>query len=246
MFSIKIIDPRTISNPKSKKLYEMVVILSQRIGLPEIPQVGIFQSSEPNAFATGPSKRSSLIAVSTGLLDQMTDSELEAVIGHELSHIVNGDMVTLTLLQGVVNAFVMFLARIVAYVVSGFSREKNSKNSSSPMSFYLLTFVFEIIFMIAGSMIVSAFSRYREYRADRGSAQILGAKPMIAALSKLSAIQHSTRFPVDKRMKNVEALMISKPTSTSRKWMHLFSTHPTIEQRIERLIKLEESQLVRS
>ena len=237
MFSIKIIDPTQNSNPSTIKLCEAVVTLSQRIGLPEIPQVGIFHSPEPNAFATGPSKRSSLIAVSSGLLENLNDEEIEAVLGHELAHIANGDMVTMTLLQGVVNAFVMFLARILAFVVSGFGKDRNSRSSSSPMSFYLLTFLFEIIFMIGGSMLIAAFSRYREFRADRGSARINGARPMISALMKLQAIQTKHRMPQDRRMQNVEALMISRSRTPRRRFIPTFSTHPPLEKRIAELEK---------
>lgn len=238
MFSIQIIDPRENRNPPSMKLYETVVKLAQRIGLPEIPQVGIFHSAQPNAFATGPSKRSSLVAVSTGLLENLSDSEMEAVIAHELAHIANGDMVTLTLLQGIVNAFVMFLARIFAFFLSGMGRDRNSRNSGSPMSFYLFTFLFEIIFMILGSMVVASFSRYREFRADRGSAKVLGARPMIAALTKLEAISKGLPTTKDERYKSVEALMINKP-KTNRKWFELFASHPPIEKRIAALQEFE-------
>lgn len=241
MFSIDIIDPRQNTDPRAIKLYETVVTLSQRIGLPEIPQVGIFNSPQPNAFATGPSKRSSLVAVSTGLLDNLAASELEAVIGHELAHISNGDMVTLTLLQGIVNAFVMFLARICAFFISGLGRSRDSRSSGSPMSYYLMTFLFEIIFMIIGSMIVASFSRYREFRADKGSAKILGAKPMISALSKLKAIHEGTSFAEDRRLKNVEALMITRPNRSIKRRFELFASHPPIDKRIEALLQIEQT-----
>lgn len=238
MFSIKIIDPQQLHDPQRLKLYEMVVKLSQKIGLPEVPQVGIFHSNEPNAFATGPSKRSSLIAVSSGLLDNLNEEEIEAVVGHELSHIASGDMVTMTLLQGVVNAFVMFLARLLAFFLSGLGNKDRSSRSGSPMSFYLLTFLFEVVFMIFGSMIVAAYSRFREYRADHGSAQITSPYAMIGALTKLQALQSIVRGPADKRMQNAAALMVTTPRVGRKKWFHLFFTHPPLEARIAALQKL--------
>lgn len=240
MFSIQIIDPRENRNPPSMKLYETVVKLAQRIGLPEIPQVGIFHSSQPNAFATGSSKRSSLVAVSTSLLESLSDAEVEAVVAHELAHIANGDMVTLTLLQGIMNAFVMFLARICAFLFSGMGRDRDSRNSGSPIAFYLFTFLFEIIFMILGSMVVASFSRYREFRADRGSAKVLGARPMIGALKKLKAITEKAPSINDDRYKSIEALMINRP-KTNRKWFDLFASHPPIDKRIQALQEFEKN-----
>ncbi len=233
VFSIQIIDDHDYANPRLSHLYQTVVRLSQKIGLPEIPEVGVFHSDEANAFATGPSKRSSLVAVSTGLLQHLSDDEIEAVIGHELSHISSGDMVTMTLIQGVVNAFVMFLARLLAYVVSGLGNRDKSSRNSSPASFYLLTFLFEIVFMIGGSLIVAAFSRRREFRADKGAATVVSAESMIKALRRLESLHtHQSREKEDSRMRNAEALMIARPS----KHLMLFATHPLIEKRIERLM----------
>ena len=143
------------------QLYQMVERLARDAGLPDVPEVGVFSSPEMNAFATGPTKRRSLVAVSSGLLSHMNEKELEAVLAHEISHIANGDMVTMTLIQGIVNAFVMFLARVAAFALSSLMRGQRN-NRSSFGSYYLMTFVFEILFMILGSMVVALFSRYRE------------------------------------------------------------------------------------
>jgi len=235
MMKIHLIDPRSADH-QSLMLYKMVADLAQRAHLPEIPQVGIFHSQTPNAFATGPSKRRSLVAVSTGLIQSLSQEELEAVIGHEISHIANGDMVTMTLLQGVVNAFVMFLARILAFALSGIGRGKDQKGGSYG-SYMLFTFLFEMVFMIIGSMIVAYFSRRREFRADAGSAELLGKEPMIHALTKLKMLHptslkaHATESP------SMAALMIIK-SPNKRTFFELFSTHPPIDVRIAHLQKL--------
>jgi heat shock protein HtpX len=193
------------------------------------PQVGIFDSPEVNAFATGPTKKRSLIAISTGALRQLSKSELEAVLGHEMTHIANGDMVTMTLLQGVVNAFVMFFARILAYVIS--MRGRNNRQRSPNGAYFLLVWIFEIVFMLLGSMVIAAFSRWREYRADAGGARLSGRQNMIEALQHLDAIQ-------TKKLKGAQTSLApfmihsrQEPTLI----MKLFSTHPPIQDRISRL-----------
>ncbi|MCI5052569.1 MAG: protease HtpX [Simkaniaceae bacterium] len=196
-------------------LYDMVERLSRHAGLKAMPEVGLFHSAIPNAFATGPSERSALVAVSTGLMQRMNPRELEAVVAHEISHIANGDMVTLTLLQGIVNVFVMFLARVLAYAI-GNSRDRRGGSN------FMLVFVFEILFMILGSMVVCKFSRWREFRADAGGAMLAGKESMISALEKLSAPQEGS--------KSMNALMISGPRA-----MRLFATHPPLKERIRRL-----------
>jgi len=209
------------------KLYHMVQRLADDAGLPSTPDVGVFSSPEMNAFATGPTKRRSLVAVSTTLLNRMNEDELEAVLGHEISHIENGDMVTMTLIQGVVNAFVMFLARVAAYALSSFGRGERSGRFSYG-SYYITTFIFEILFMILGSMLVALFSRYREFRADRGGAFLSRKEYMIAALKKLGAGRERDKYPA-----SVNAMMISMPGK--RGILRLFATHPPISERIERL-----------
>lgn len=234
-FSLKIIDPRQETNPAFTQIYHTVVKLTQKIGLLEVPQVAIFHSPQANAFATGPSKRSSLIALSTGLLENLTQEEIEAVIGHELAHISNGDMVTMSLLQGLVNAFVMFLARIAAFFVSGLL--KDQKKQASSTTFYLFTILFEIVFMMGGALILAGFSRFREYRADKGSAEILGAGPMIAALTRLKSLEAEGSYKKDPRLEEAAAIMIARPKKT----FALFSTHPSVEKRIAKLKELSTS-----
>lgn len=234
LLGVRLINPNT-NNSEEKMLYNMVAKLSQEARLPDVPEVGVFRSSEPNAFATGPTKRRSLVAVSTGLLNNMSEKEVEAVIGHEITHISNGDMVTMTLLQGVVNAFVMFLARVLAYGVStALSKDKDGKSSSSYVTFSLFTFLFEIVFMLLGSMIIAFYSRRREFKADAGSAELLGKEPMILALKRLEQLQKS--YDPELKTQSVEALMIT--SSKKKSFLHLFSTHPPLNERIEKLKRL--------
>lgn len=205
-------------------LYHLVARLAKDAHLPTVPEVGIFDSPQMNAFATGPTKRHSLVAVSTGLLSRMEKSELEAVLAHEISHISNGDMVTMTLIQGIVNAFVMFLARVFAYALSSLGRSNNQR--SSYMSYYIFTILFEMIFMLMGMMVVCTFSRYREYRADRGGAILTRKESMIAALEKLN----TERVVKEKKKSPLNTLMISLP---ERGVLSLLATHPPLEKRIE-------------
>lgn len=231
IMGVRLIDPNT-QDPTKLKLFQIVERLARDANLPCTPQVGIFSSQEPNAFATGPSKRRSLVAVSTGLIERMSTPELEGVIAHELAHIANGDMITMTLIQGVINAFVMFLARILAYAVSGMGKSRqDSSSGGSVMSYMLFTMLFEIVFMILGSLVICAFSRFREFRADRGGADLAGREKMIAALQSLQRM-HSIRDPaLDKP--SMAALQISSHKKGGL--MHLFATHPPLEERIRRL-----------
>lgn len=201
-------------------LYRTVARLAQQAQLP-MPEVGVYESPEVNAFATGPSRRSSLVAVSTGLLRSMRQDEIEGVLAHELAHIRNGDMVTMTLIQGVVNAFVMFLSRIIASIV---------RNAADERYAYMLSFVVTIVLDIAlgflGLIVVAWFSRAREFRADAGGASLAGRGNMIAALRRLQ----STRELVDTSRPELATLKISGARA-----MMLFSTHPRLEDRIRAL-----------
>jgi heat shock protein HtpX len=187
-----------------------------------MPEVGIFQG-EPNAFATGAFKNSSLVAVSTGLLQGMTREEVEAVIGHEVAHIANGDMVTMTLIQGVMNTFVVFLSRVIGYLVDGFL-SKGENRSGPGIGYFITTIVLDILLGFVAAMIVAWFSRHREFRADRGSAQLMGRKqPMIQALARLGGMVPG-ELP-----KSIQAFGITSGVGK------LFSTHPPIEERIAAL-----------
>jgi heat shock protein HtpX len=229
MMGVKLIDPLTADSGQ-QRIYKMVERLAQAAHLPCTPEVGIFNSDAPNAFATGPTKKRSLVAVSTGLIQKMQPHELEAIVGHEIAHIANGDMVTMTLLQGIINAFVMFLARILAFVIARGS--KNEKESSfSYGSYYLFVYLFEIIFMILGSIVICFYSRKREFRADLGGARLSSFSNMISALNSLE--KKSDMVEVGQEKPALQAFMIySKKSSLFGK---LFSTHPPIAERVEKL-----------
>ena len=161
--------------------------LSERAGL-QMPEVAIYEG-EPNAFATGAFKNSALVAVSTGLLQGMTREEVEAVLAHEVAHIANGDMVTLTLVQGVLNTFVVFLSRVIGYAVDSFLRKGDSENTGPGMGYYITSIVLDIVLGIAASIVVAWFSRQREFRADASAAQLMGRKQlMIKALARLGFV----------------------------------------------------------
>jgi heat shock protein HtpX len=229
MLGVRVIDPST-NDPQLRQLLETVHTLARAAHLPAMPEVGIYDSPEVNAFATGPTQRRSLVAVSSGLLRKMSQEELEGVLGHEITHISNGDMVTMTLIQGVVNAFVMFLARVLAYVISGLGKGQKS-SAGSYVTFNILVIVFQIVFMILGSLVVAAYSRRREFRADKGGAQLAGREKMISALQGLQ------------RLEMVRDPKVEKPAFQSMKISHherggllaLFMTHPPLETRIQRL-----------
>jgi heat shock protein HtpX len=188
-----------------------------------MPEVAIFEG-EPNAFATGAFKNSALVAVSTGLLRNMTREEVEAVIGHEVAHIANGDMVTMTLIQGVMNTFVVFLSRVIGYLVDSFLRKGDNQSSGPGMGYYITTIVMDIVLGVLAAMIVAWFSRQREFRADAGAAQMMGRKqPMINALARLGGVT-AGELP-----KTMQAMGIAGGLG---KW---FSTHPPIEERIAAL-----------
>ncbi len=237
MLSIKILNPSHNSPNHEKKLCNMVQDIAMKAHLTDVPEIGIFSSSGCNAFATGFSKKSSLIAVSTKLLETLSDEELEAVIAHEMTHIVNGDMVTMSLLQGVINAFVMFLSRVFAYGITSAMNKDNKKNTGHSLSYFLFTMLFELVFISLGSILLCYFSRKREFSADAGGAHLTSKNKMIGALKALD-----TAITLDKnefeKQKSFAAMMIrpSKPKSFSK----LFSTHPTIEERIEHLESLSD------
>ena len=236
MLKIKLISPNNQSSIQEANLYLMVKNLALQARLPDTPEVGIFQSNEPNAFATGPTKKRSLVAVSTGLLNNLSEREVEAVIAHEISHISNGDMVTMTLLQGVVNAFVIFCSRALAFAVTHLlGKERNGRRNTSPMTFYMFTILFELVFMILGSVLVSFVSRKREFKADKGSAELIGKAPMISALK---ALQRSKEKPDLANSKAIAALMINSRKHSGSSLLRLFATHPPIEERIKKLESL--------
>jgi heat shock protein HtpX len=225
----KAIDGQT-GNAELDWLYATVARLSQAANLP-MPEVAVYESGEVNAFATGPSKRRSLVAVSTGLLRGMRHDEIEGVLGHELAHIGNGDMVTMTLLQGVINAFVMFLARLIAFAVASRGDSRDDGRGTSYMLQWMVMIVLEIVLGILGSLITAWFSRQREFRADRGGATIAGRDRMLGALRRLAA----NRELVDTQHQALATLKING----TRGWMVFFSTHPPLEARIAALERFQ-------
>jgi len=203
-------------------IVETVRKFSEKAGI-GMPDVGIFEGA-PNAFATGAFKNSALVAVSTGLLQGMTKEEVEAVIGHEIAHIANGDMVTMTLIQGVMNTFVVFLSRVIGYAVDSFLRKGDDRSSGPGIGYMITTIVLDIVLGFAAAIVVAWFSRHREFRADAGAAQLMGRKqPMINALARLGGMVPG-ELP-----KSVAAMGIAGGIG------QLFSTHPPIEERIAAL-----------
>lgn len=220
---------RVIEQPRNSAeqwLLQTVKRQAQQAGLP-MPQVAIYASPEPNAFATGRSKKESLVAVSTGLMDAMSQDEVEAVLAHEVSHIANGDMVTMTLIQGVVNTFVMFFARIIASVINNALRGNNQQGGGlGVFAYYGVVMVLEVIFGIFASIIVMWFSRQREFRADAGSATLVGPQKMIAALERLKRAQES----------KLEGSMLAFGINGKRSGLSkLFMSHPPLDERIHAL-----------
>ncbi len=210
------------SNADEKWLVDTVKKLSDKAGI-GMPEVGIFEG-DPNAFATGAFKNSALVAVSTGLLQNMTHEEIEAVLAHEVAHIANGDMVTMTLIQGVMNTFVVFLSRVVGYAVDSFLRKNDEENTGPGMGYWITTIVLDIVLGFAAAIVVAWFSRHREFRADAGAAHLMGRKqPMMNALARLGGL-HTADLP-----KSVAAMGIAGGIG------QLFSTHPPIEERIAAL-----------
>lgn len=226
MMGLKTIDPMT-RDPHEAELVRTVHQLARSAGLPKMPDVAIYNSPEVNAFATGPSKSNSLVAVSSGLLQRMNRAEVEGVLGHEVAHIANGDMVTMTLIQGVVNAFVMFFARIAAFAVSSAMRDEDGRGPGYFVQMALI-FAFDIAFGLLGAVVVAFFSRAREFRADKGGAQLAGRDKMIGALRSL---QRSHEL-VDTQHAALASLKIN---GAPKGILALLMTHPPLEKRIEHL-----------
>ena len=216
---VKLVNGQT-GRPELDWLHQTVSRLARQANLP-MPEVGYYESPEVNAFATGPSKSKSLVAVSSGLLRNMRQDEVEGVLAHELSHIQNGDMVTMTLIQGVVNAFVLYLSRVIAGIVRNAVDERYAYILS-----FVVTIVLDILLGILGMMIVAWFSRAREFRADAGAAGLAGREKMIAALRRLQG----TKQLIDNREPELATLKISGSRA-----MLLFATHPPLEARIAAL-----------
>lgn len=211
-------------NATEQWLMSTVARQAQQAGI-GMPEVAIYDSPEMNAFATGMNRNNALVAVSTGLLRNMREDEVEAVLAHEVSHVANGDMVTLTLIQGVVNTFVIFLARLIAGAISNAGRSSDEESSSGGFAYMATVFVLEMIFGVLASIIVMWFSRQREYRADEGAAKLVGANKMVAALERLRNNHES----------QLEGSMMAFGIANKPAASELFMSHPPLEKRIEAL-----------
>ncbi len=215
------------NNAEAAWVVLMVEQLARKAGLRVMPEVGIYDSPEVNAFATGPSKNRALVAFSTGLLRSMNRNEVEGVAAHEIAHVANGDMVTMTLLQGVMNAFVMFFARVIGWAVAQAVSRNDERSEGSAYGIQMLvTLVLDILLGILGSMVVAWFSRYREFRADYGGAKYAGKNDMIAALERLAS---------NTREYDKQPALAAFKISSSSSFMNLFASHPPLEKRIEAL-----------
>ena len=221
---VQLVDGRT-GHADLDWLHQTVEQLTRKAGLP-MPEVGVYDSPEVNAFATGPSKKSSLVAVSSGLMRSMRREEIEGVLAHEVSHIQNGDMVTMTMIQGVVNAFSIFFSRVIANIVRQLVDER-----ISGVVFFVATIVFDIVFSVLGMMVVAWFSRAREFRADAGATVLSNRNNMIAALQRLQVNQAL----VDNSQPQLATMKISGGKATGLKL--LMMTHPPLEERIAALQK---------
>jgi heat shock protein HtpX len=215
-------------------LVQKIHILARRSGIDVMPEVGIYQSADANAFATGPRKNASLVAVSTGLLEQLNDDEVEAVLAHEIAHIANGDMVTMALLQGVLNAFVMFLARVVAFAIDQVMRGDDEEGGGlGGIANFFVVMALQVFFGFLTLPVLAGFSRYREYRADAGGAKLVGKEKMAAALSALGRVldQPTAIKAAGQEDKQFASFKISG-RSKMAEWL---STHPPLEKRIAAL-----------
>ena len=227
--ALRSVGAEVIQQPRNQAeqwLFNTVQRQSQQAGIP-MPDIAIYHSADVNAFATGATKNNSLVAVSTGLLDNMTEDEAEAVVAHEIAHITNGDMVTMTLLQGVLNTFVIFLSRMISTAVVS-TKDENGNSSTNTIVFWIVDIALQMVFGVIATMIAMWFSRYREYRADAGSAKLVGKEKMIMALQRLQRVHEPQEMEG-----SLAAFMINGVRSKE-----FFMSHPPLEKRIEALRNL--------
>ncbi len=217
---VQVIDPARPGDATATWLVQTVHEAARKAGLTKMPEVGVFQSPDMNAFATGPGRNNSLVAVSTGLFQHMDRDAIEAVIGHEIAHVANGDMVTMALLQGIVNTFAVFLARVIASLIG--ERDRGG------MVYFLTVFALQTVFLLLGNLVVMKFSRWREYRADAGGAQIAGRESMIKALQTLKL---NERIGAPQRSPAMATMEIDHPGG----FAYLWRSHPALDERIARL-----------
>lgn len=215
-------------NETERWLMQIIAQQAQQAGI-AMPQVAIYHAPDINAFATGARRDASLVAVSTGLLQNMSRDEAEAVLAHEISHIANGDMVTMTLIQGIVNTFVIFISRIIAQIAAGFlsgDRDEGESSNGNPLVYFVVSMVLELVFGIIASIITMWFSRHREFHADAGSAKLVGREKMIAALQRLKTSYEP---------QEASTMMAFCINGKSKSLSELFMSHPPLDKRIEAL-----------
>lgn len=223
-YNLMTLDANT-RDPNLREIYNMVERLSRKAGLPKTPEVAIYEAPDPNAFATGPSRSNSLVAFSTGLLNSMGRQEVEAVAAHEVAHVANGDMVTMTLLTGIANTFVMFFSRIVASLIDSFLRGDEEGGGLGGIAYFAVVMVLDMVFMMLASIPLAAFSRWREYRADAGAAKLTSPQAMASALNSL---RNFTQLETQ-----ADSFAAAKISSGRR--VSLWASHPSLESRIARL-----------
>ena len=236
MYGIELIEPTT-TIPSQRKLVDTVYRLARNAGMDTMPEVGFYDSYDVNAFATGPSKSRSLVAVSSGLLATMDDGEIEGVLAHEITHVVNGDMVTLALIQGIISAFAMFLSYIITTAIMNAFRGKDDdrRGFGDFMLRQLIYQMVSVVFMLLGSIVVNYFSRAREFRADAGGARYASQDKMTSALLKLQRIHSLPPSPLKESGPANDNLATFKISGKSSGISRLFMTHPPLEERIAAL-----------
>ncbi|MDZ4183159.1 MAG: protease HtpX [Candidatus Cloacimonadaceae bacterium] len=225
-YKVKLIKPLEAGG-KERFLYDTILKMAEFEGI-KMPEVGIYPSHDVNAFATGATRNSSLIAFSSGLLDSLTEDEIAAVAGHEMTHITQGDMVTMTLLMGMVNTFVMFLARVLAFALDVAMRDKRGRGGLGYFGYFIVVMLLQNVLFLLAYIPICSYSRHREYRADSGAARLTGAGNMINALQKIGRLHQPE--------KKTDAYAMAKINNTRR--ASLYATHPALQDRIERLQKM--------
>ncbi len=224
---VQVIDP--LMPGQFRPLVDRVHFLAKKVGIEKMPEVGVYESSEVNAFATGSSKNNSLVAVSTGLLQRMEEGQVDGVLAHEVAHVANGDMVTMALVQGVINAFVMFFARVATFAINNALKDDRGRGGLGPFAHFMSIMVLQALFSVMAMPLIAWFSRYREFRADSDGAKLAGKEKMIGALEALKRYSDTLQSGTDR------AIQTFQINSKRSRVAALLSTHPPLEDRITAL-----------